>query len=148
MGAFDSALSKLDNPTLGQALGFFMTELNYDKTTGQPMLGALMQQIRGAMLQPHFPNIEHVMRDLMADAYGGTVFKGGLMAGIAGWILDEVDMNPSISRMGKVLKTLGFNAALGAAAVVLLDDSTRGYSPNGEAKGGGSSGLKSSWGGN
>lgn len=128
MGAIDSTLGKLNNATLGQALGFFMTELQYDRVRGKPMLGNLMAEIQALMTQPHFPNIDHVVRDLMSDGWAGPVFKGSVMAAIAGWILAEIDMHPTVSRIGDTLKTLGSNAALGTAAVVLLDDSSLGYS--------------------
>lgn len=132
-------IGKLDNPTLGQALGFVLSEFQLDRAKGQPMFGVLMQQIQGAMTHPHFPNIQHVMLDLMSDNFVGPVFKGGIIGAVAGWVLDEIDMNPAVSRIGKVLKTLGSNVAIGAVAVTLLDDSTRSYSggnPAGRPSGG------------
>lgn len=121
-------LGKLDNDRLGQALGFLMTELKYDKARGKPMFGSLMLNIENLMTDPHFPNLSHTINDLMSDKWAGPVFKGGIMVGVAGWILDEIDLNPNISRIGKVLKTLGFNATLGSAAVVLLDQISTSHS--------------------
>lgn len=123
-------LSKLDNPTLGTALGFAMTELHDDQATGRPMGGTLMLQIQNLMTQPHFPNISHVIADLMSDGYSGAVFKPAIMAGIAGWVLDEVDIPFVPKSLGKVLQTLGFNGAIGAAAASLLEMSTTSHSPS------------------
>jgi hypothetical protein len=128
MGTIDSILSKIDNPTLGQALGFTMLEFNYDRHRGTGMFSNLMKNIGDLMTQPHFPDVSHVINDLFYG-WGSEVFKPAIMAGIAGWILDEVDMNPTISRIGKVLKTLGLNGAMGVAGAVLLDRSSTGFSP-------------------
>lgn len=131
IGNFRGILSKLDNDNLGKIAGFVLTQMQYDKTRGYGWFGNLQAEIAAAMRDPHFPNLEHVMMDLTSDAWAGKIFKGSLQAGVIGWILHEADLHPDLTRIGKILKTLGFNAAIGAAGVAVLDNCTVSHSPAG-----------------
>ena len=125
---FGGILNKLDNDKLGMALGSFMTAQAVGKAWGTDFTGYYTTVLNGLITDPHFPNLGEVMTSLMGRAEA-PVFKGAISAAIVGYLLEMIDLHPQLEKVGKVLKTLGLNAAIGSAVTTIAAFSGAAHSP-------------------
>lgn len=126
---FGGILNKLDNDKLGMALGSILTAKSVGDAVGGGLTGYYGQLIEGLMTEPHFPDLGHVLNALM-NLNEAPVFKGGISAAIIGYLLEMVDIDPRLEKLGKILKTLGFNAAIGSGITTVLWYSGKEHSPS------------------
>lgn len=91
----------------------------------------------GLMNDPHFPDLGSLKNYLLIYDKNHTLMNG-VKYGVIGWALDELNLHPTVTKIGKVLKEAGFGAAKSSAIVAALAYSGYAHSPM-STGGGGSS---------
>ena len=104
----------------------------YAQSSGRTFTDQLTLIGTKLLSDPHFPNIDHVIRDLQ----GSNVFMGGLKFGALGWVLSEVGL---FSKEANLLQKVGFNAAKGAGIVSIVAHCGWAHSPESSGRSFGSS---------
>lgn len=102
---------------IGMALAAWMHLAQEGPT---PMAG-LSRILNGLMTDPHFPNLEHVMGNLTDTAPSRTKpFIPCVQAAVIGWLLKEIDIHPTIARIGNFLMKAGIGGAEASAVLALI----------------------------
>lgn len=115
---------------LGALLGFLGGASDTAKMWGgQTALTMLQQNITDLMKDPHIPNLSNVLGDL-TGGYQRNTFMTALAAWIGGYALQEVDIDPTITKLGRALNKAGFGALLGVTAYAIVQRSGTWHSPN------------------
>jgi len=85
---------------------------------GNP-IGAATAILEGLVRKPHFPNLDNVVGYILTYDPSHT-FKYGIGAAIAGWIASEIDMHPTVTKIGSALMKAGIGAAEANVALTFL----------------------------
>lgn len=101
---------------------------------GKDLFSGINIIIDGLMKSPHFPDLSHVWYHL--NYPGNKMFKTALGALIMGYILNEVNIDPKINRLGSALSKGGWGAVMGLLGVNILIYSGAANSPSGPSGGG------------
>jgi ABC-type glucose/galactose transport system permease subunit len=128
----DNIMGKIEGNAdkIGMILGAYGELNRYSKEWAQygikdPMAAA-MNIVQALMENPHMPNLKHVQMALFSDT---GMFKGSVIAVIAGWFMKEVDILPQLSKLGAALMKAGIGSAEAAAVINILTYSGAGQSP-------------------
>lgn len=81
--------------------------------------------IQDLISQPHFPDLNNLVRDLTV----GNTFKTAVKAALIGYVLKEINLHPQLTKIGKALTNGGIGAAKGAAIVTTIAYSSTFHSP-------------------
>lgn len=133
----------LQKNKVGQLIGFVVGEHRIGQYAyGGPLdiFGVLDWQIKDLLQNPHFPNLLDLRYHLFRDDRLGAVLKPSLAAFIGGMIAKEVNIHPTVTRLGRLAESLGLNMAIGITAAGVLDESTRFGSPESSPPSSGGSG--------
>ena len=115
----NNILGKLDNENLARIIGFIMTEQAAGVAHGGDFMSFIMAQINGLTRNPHVPDLRKVWWSL-TQGTESNLFKNGITAAVAGWILKEAGINPSLNKFGGLAQTWGTGIAIGATASTAL----------------------------
>jgi len=107
----------LENPRLQNLLGFLYFQQNLHGTG--KMIDGTMTEIQYLMSDFHFPDLSHMAEDMTKGA-SKPVFKNLLMLLVGGWLLEEIDIVPQLSDIGRLAKGFGMNGIWGALAGSVL----------------------------
>lgn len=121
---FDNIIGKLENDKLGMVIGFGLTEQAIGRGD---LIGELSKQVSSLFTEPHIPDLGSVLYDLTKGDASRT-FKPLLLAAIGGWILASADLHPLLNKLGRILKNVGFNGAIGGAGASFFAHATAHYS--------------------
>ena len=110
---FDNIFSKVEGNAdkIGGAIGFL---------TGSPNGLADVESILANIMAGHIHAPDFAELGLQYSPH----IKSGLMAFLVGWGIEEVDVNPMLTKIGKAAKGFGLAYALGSAIQRLLWVST------------------------
>lgn len=112
-------------PLIGKLGGVFMAasaSAPYNNTDAFGLIGGMAE---GAIKQLHFPNVEHVVNDLL-KGINAKPMKQAIVLAVAGELMGALGVQ---TKYAKLIKDFGYNAAMGVAALSIIGHSTLWFSP-------------------
>jgi hypothetical protein len=94
---------------------------------GQDVMAGFNTIINGLITDPHIPDLTHVWQHITYE--GNNTFKTGAAAALIGYLLKELDLDPQLNRIGKLLSKGGWGAVLGVVGLNILVYSGAAHSP-------------------
>jgi hypothetical protein len=122
-------MDAVQNDTIQKLGGFLLFEKNLVGESGRGILDNTMVQLDYLLHEGHIPNLQHMLDDATRGA-SKEVFKTLLMLGIGGWIAEEVNIHPQVTRIGKVAKGFAINGGIGAVIGSALLHASVAHSPS------------------
>ena len=107
MGIESSIMDAIQNDKVQNIAGFL---LYGQKAYGDGAINGTIRAVEALISDPHIPDFGHIMRAIKADG----VIKNLVLVGIGGWIAEEVNVHPQVTRIGKIAKGFSVNATIGA----------------------------------
>jgi hypothetical protein len=104
---------------IGYAIGFLAVP---SAISGGNPIGHYQAILGNLMQHPHLPDFGAVIANLTG---GGSeeskFFMGGIEAFVIGWVLEQIDIHPTIARIGRFAKKAGLGTATATAAFTVLE---------------------------
>ena len=94
---------------------------------GQDVMAGFNTIINGLITDPQFPDLTNVLQHITYE--GNNTFKTGAAAAVIGYLLKELDLDPQLNRIGKLLSKGGWGAVLGVVGLNVLVYSGAAHSP-------------------
>ncbi len=112
-------LGKLESNSdkLGLALGS-LGMLNY--YGGGNAVEGISSVAMGIIKNPHIPDFQGVIRSLTSDVHEGNQLKTAIGAIIAGYLMKEVNIHPTLNRFGNFIEKAGIGVAEATALLTVL----------------------------
>ena len=119
----------MQSDKVGSIIGVILAEQSLGKPRGWDFFQNIDAQLHHAWTDPHFPDLNSVRYDLTGAGDLAQLFKGSVMAVLAGEIGKELNIDPRVTKVSKVAQKLGMNVGFATVGVALVERSTLKHSP-------------------